>query len=106
MTKYTIDYPYKPDEGEPIWRRQINEYFTLFEFPKVEEQPNCFVFFEGEKGDEVFGFDGWGDADKEEITALMCTFTRHEMKKRTSNGTLLSFSDQLNLFLQSIDLEG
>lgn len=61
-------------------------------------------FFEGEKGDEHFSFNGWGDADREEITVLMCTFIRHEMIKRQSDKTLLSFSNQLDLFIASIDL--
>ncbi|MBD2130701.1 hypothetical protein NDI39_10010 [Microcoleus sp. ZQ-A2] len=104
MTKYILDYPYNSDDGEPIYSRRINEYFTLFEFPKEGEEPNCIVFFEGEKGDEHFNFNGWGDIDKEEITALMCTFIRHELIKRGDNKTLLSFSHQLDLFIASIDL--
>lgn len=104
MTDYILDYPYNPDDDEPIWSRRINECFTLFEFPKVEEEPNCIVFFEGEKGDEQFSFNGWGEIDKEEITVLMCTFIRHEMIKRETNKTSLSFSHQIDLFIASIDL--
>ena len=100
MTEYVIDYPYNSEE--PIWSKRIDGHFTLFEFPKENEEPNCIVFYSGDNGDEQFNFNGWG-GDREEITLLSCTFCRNEMNKRSIKKTQLTFWGQLDLFLASID---
>lgn len=81
-------------ELKPIWEKQLNEKFTLFEFPDEPNRLHCTIHYEDEEFEQTFAFGSWG-MKRESITVEDCVLCCQAMLEYDANVSISSFASNL-----------
>lgn len=79
---------------EPIWQKQLDEKFTLLEYPVEPNRLHCTIHYEDENFEQTFAFGSWG-MERESITVEDCVFCCQAMLCYDANVSISSFSSNL-----------
>ena len=79
-----------------IWKKQLDEHFSLMEYEKEENLPNCIVGYEESDYDHIFffSFGSWG-MDRNDITSADCALVMDYAINYDANVSISSFASNL-----------
>lgn len=79
---------------EPIWEKELNEKFTLIEYPKQPNFLNCSIYYDDGDFEQTFAFGSWG-CDRDSISVEDCLLCCQVMLAYDANVSMSSFASNL-----------
>lgn len=79
---------------EAIWQKELDEKFTLLEFPNEPNTLHCTINYDDGEFDKTFAFGSWG-MDREAITVEDCVLCCQAMLCYDANVSISSFASNL-----------
>jgi hypothetical protein len=91
---------------KPIWQKQLDEKFTLLEFPDEPNTLHCTIHYQDadEENDLTFAFGSWG-MERGSITVEDCILCCQMLLACDANVSISSFASNLKYAQNELDDE-